>query len=258
MDSVADDTETVTIGDNYSSAEAEMHILPLILAAWSYKQRVSLALEREQPTLIGDRHERGQIGLLGEDKAQSDDVTKLPILRSKSTGLTKEERNSVRIERTADPIDYQITDYTKREQSTNEVKGSHFMTTELCHVGTDAWGSLKNRLAENGIIINDDDVAIAAAGFNAERMFQQITGRHDPERLRSELEGDIEGENYRKEKYSYSAKWIRDINQHPDAEAIALECFEDLKTHYPAALGVDMREADKAIGYNPNVIEVER
>lgn len=225
-----------------------MHILPLIFATWSYKQRVDKAVEREAATKIGDRRELGQIEVRDVDRPRPTNMTEMSIVTQITNGLTKAERASVRYERTADPIDY-------TRQATNEVQGSHFMTTELCHVGTDAWGSLKNRLAENGILIDDEAVRIAAAGFYAEHAMQKILGHEDKVRLRDELEGDyvdLDGN------VCFDAGWIRKINAHPDAEAIALECFEDLKQHYPAALGVDMRSVQQAIGFDPKVIEVER
>jgi len=219
-----------------------MHILPLILATWSYKQRVDHDVQQEQPRLSDAslaEDSQGRMSFQVDDRS-------IALRRSKSNALSTAERNSVRYDRVADPIDY-----TKQE--TNEVKGSHFMTTQLCHVGTDAWGSLKNRLAENGIRINDEEVAIMAAGFHAERKLQEILGQTDKQVLKDELEGDLFDTDGRQ---CFDAGWIRKINAHPDAKAIALECFEDLRKHYPAALGVDMREAQGAIGFDPNVIEV--
>jgi hypothetical protein len=226
-----------------------MHILPLILSCWSYKQHVEQRLLASHDTAGTLRDDSGHLVVSATESG-------LVLRRSESTELTPVERASARYETTPDPINYGTLDFTKRLAETNEVKGSHFGITKLCHVGTDAWESLKNRLAESGIRIDDDRVAELAAGFYAERALQKLTGRHDPKALKDEIESD-HGPNAKGEQFGrFDAQWVREINKHPDAESIAQECYDDLFAKYPQAIGVTVTEANTAIGYDPNVLEV--
>lgn len=218
-----------------------MHILPLILSVWSYKQGLEQKIQDSQGRLQWYEHEaipRLAVNAEGQMIVKSGD----------STALTTLERDSVRYNRTFEPINRRAV------QRTNEVQGSHFATTELCHVGTDAWANLKNRLGENGIQIDDEQVAVLSAGFFAERKLQEITGRKDPKRLRDELESDAVD---LKGNPCFDARWVRELNSHPDREAIADECFADLSKNFPMAIGADVEQTNRAIAYDPSIIETE-
>jgi hypothetical protein len=105
----------------------------------------------------------------------------------------------------------------------------------LTHAGEDFWNEYKNRLAEHGILVDDDQMAVAAAGFHAEKALQSILGYENMDELQQEL---------------LSNPMINDLHHHPEAHAAFAEVSKDFpRLPWSATLA-------QAIEYHPNVLEV--
>lgn len=192
-----------------------MHITPLILSVWSFKNHLDWAYLETAPRLAFDEDARpnGQLisSMIGSE-------------------ISADDYHSIRKRESADLEQRHVTD-------TNEIAGSPFKSNEIVHNGTEAWDSLKARLAENDIFIDDQQVAELAAGFQAQRKLQDILCHADPLELKAELD----------------LKWVQDIENRADREQIAQECLTDLKQNYPRAIACDVYE--KAIGFDPLTVD---
>lgn len=197
-----------------------MKILPIVLATWAYKNRVN--------------HEC--LEQIRDDKKTCSNSAALIL-----------SHHSAR-------FDYSDTEVPPDQKGNLP---SRFQEMALRTVGDDAWDSLKSRLGENGVRIDDDKVAALAAGFYAERKLQQITGTGVANDLHSELTGDLAGMDEHGAKWQYDAAWVRELEANPDAEAIAEECYADVSSKFPLALsGPEMEYTTKLLNFDPSIVEV--
>ncbi|MHB1950131.1 MAG: hypothetical protein ACYCQK_01500 [Acidiferrobacteraceae bacterium] len=152
-------------------------------------------------------------------------------------------------------VSEQVKQVRDREGNlTNEISGSDFFLNEFRHFGEDAWDELKNRLAENGIQIDDEAVRETVAGLAAEKFYQDIFGFNDIEALNAELEADLIGKDG---EVCVSAKWVRELQNHPNEDAIAAECLVDLTNRFPILEKLDFSRVDQICSFDPKVIEVQ-
>lgn len=217
-----------------------MHILPLILSVWSYRQHVTEAyLKSITGTAVSYEGENPRLQLSADGE--------LSLMRGQTGLMSPDEVESIRSRRRERPA------APPKQGSGNEMIGSHFASDEITHNGTDAWESLKSRLAENDIHIDDDRVAELSAGFFAERKMQEVLGHTNKQKLRDELCAD--SIDYRGD-LRFDARWVRDIESRPDREEVAAECYAEIQKNFPRAIGVEIRRTETAIAFDPNVVEV--
>lgn len=222
-----------------------MHLLPIILATWSFRQETTDKFLRSLSGTSPKRFEHAEIPKLAVSS------TGTLTIRSGESGLMAPSEVEAIRNRSRD---FSAGPPRANPDGSNTIIGSHFASNEITHYGTDAWDSLKNRLAENGVLIDDDRVAELSAGFFAERKLQEILGRSDRGRLRDELMSDLLDDDG---KMLSNARWVREIQALPDEEEIAAECFADLQKNFPQAIGSDVEATNRAIGYDQNVLEIE-
>jgi hypothetical protein len=231
-----------------------MHILPLILSVFSYKQHMTDRYLRSLSSVAPRRFANVEIPKLAVSSSGE-----LRVIAGETGLMAPDEVEAIR----SRPRDMsagpprpatRVNPVTKEVEETNEIIGSYFASNEITHNGTDAWNSLLARLGENGIVIDEDRVAELSAGFYAERKMQEILGRSDKQRLRDELSGDLLNDEGG---MLYNAHWVRELESHPDAENIAQECYDNLHKNFPRALGSDVAAVGKSITFDKNTIEVE-
>lgn len=206
-----------------------MYLTPIILSAWSYKEHITHGYTETLPRLemnkaTGELAERRPTGALTASMIGTD--------------ISVEDYDSIHNREKPDSGD--VKHRFENGERTNEIVGTPFKNSELEHNGTAAWDSLKDRLAEKGIVIDEDEVAVLAAGFYAQRKIQDLFNDPDPEALKAELD----------------LKWVHDIEFRPDREEIAEECYNDLKANFPRSLESSVVAIEKALGFDPNVVEI--